>query len=580
MTKIAQILSELRIEINKTKDGKITSWKKEGDWKKITTKKNSDNTIQKPESRVRALARINRKDEIGEAENIITEAIRAPDFDKATQLIRRYLQGKLQKVYIYPAPEVFHPANGKRGVGIKFFVQGHQAVRLNWLGNNAGNSNGLISMDFWDGSKSPQPYPSHHVKFDIEQSLVKVLPFIVDFVSGKIDRDGAGIFVNEEVSIYDRPLVTDFNDAHLIHEATYTSGDLHKTVSNILNALNQGFSISDQNKAGGVKKYGPRWNKAIEAIKRNHGDLFTKDGLKHIISKSDVKKIDADKVLAYISGGTDTIGFAVSSGDKETTEVDGASDQDIELMSYEESLDALKTGMKLLMSNASNSLWVAGRGGTGKTVTVEAMLNDAGKSDGDGYFKITGSATPAGIYRMMFEHKNEILLFDDSDSALNDQEGRNLFKAAADTNKRRKISWMKGGKNYVDPSDYDEESDDDSLPRYFDFTGKIIFISNMPLNKLDPDGALRTRGFIINVDPTNEEIYDFMAKICDKITLDVNYPINKNARVEVINILRARKVQNKTANLRQLVRGLNTRAGIESQGGTDEEWQKFVRLFA
>lgn len=384
-------------------------------------------------------------------------------------------------------------------------------------------------------------------------------------------------YVQEALSIYEIPLVTDFN---MLTEAIYASGELHKTVTNIINALSQGISIADMTKMGGTKKYGPRFPKAVEAIKQNHGNLFHKEGLKHIIDPGKVKQIDAAKVLAYISGGDDAIAFTTSAGGKETVEVDGASEQDIERMTYEESLDALQTGMKLLMSNASNSLWVAGRGGTGKTVTVEKMLKAAGKTDGEGYFKITGSATPSGIYRLMYEHRNDILLFDDSDSALNDQEGRNLFKAAADTNKRRKISWMKGGKNFVDPSDYDEDADDDTLPRYFDFTGKIIFISNMPLNKLDPDGALRTRGFIINVDPTNEEIYDFMLKICTKIELDVDYTLSTEDRQEVVNVLRGRKVMEKTVNLRQLVRGLNTRAGIESQGGTTAEWVRFVKMFA
>lgn len=217
---------------------------------------------------------------------------------------------------------------------------------------------------------------------------------------------------------------------------------------------------------------------------------------------------------------------------------------------------------------------------TGKTQTVEDMLHAAGKSDGEGYFKITGSATPVGIYRILYNHRRDIVLFDDSDSALNDQEGRNLFKAASDTKKVRKISWMKGGKNFVDPQDFDEDNDDELLPRYFEFTGKIIFISNLPLNKLDPDGALRTRGYVINVDPTNEEIYDFMLKIANKIPLDVDYPLGEKERLEVVEVLRTRKVGDKTANLRSLVRALNTRAGVELSGGSKEEWVKFVRMFA
>lgn len=222
---------------------------------------------------------------------------------------------------------------------------------------------------------------------------------------------------------------------------------------------------------------------------------------------------------------------------------------------------------------------------TGKTQTVEDMLHAAGKEDGNGFFKITGSATPAGIYRILFQHRKDILLFDDSDGAVADQDGRNLFKAASDTKKKRKLSWQKGGKNYVDPDDYnwDEEGDQDELPRSFDFEGKIIFISNLPLSKLDPDGALRTRGFIINVDPTDQEMLDFMKKIATKIPLDVDYKLGERERHEVIDVIASRVKDaktSKTVNLRMLVRGLNTRAGIEMSGGSAEEWKKFVKFFA
>jgi hypothetical protein len=510
----------------------------------------------------------------------LDEAIRSKDFPRATALIKKYFTGKLGKVYFFPMPEVFTPSGGSKGVGIKFFVNGNQAVRMNWAGTNLGISKGLVSVDFWDGSKSPQPTPSHHVKFDENQSLVKVLPFVVDFVLGKIDKAGDSIFVNEEVSAYDLPMVTDFTQVHTINEANYSSGELKKTVTNIIHALEQGISISDQNKMGGVKKYGPRWNKAIEAIKRNHGNLFTKQGLKHIIEPSQVKKIDTAAVLAYISGGDDVIAFTASAGSKEMVEVDGASEQDIERMTYEESLEALQSGVKLLMANATNGLFLAGRGGVGKTANVEDVLAAAGKSDGQGYYKVAGSASPAGMYRILFEHKDEIILFDDADSALGDVEGRNLIKAAADTSKKRKISWLKGGGAYVDPDEYDPDADDGKLPRSFIFTGKIIFISNLAINKLDPDGSLRTRAYLINIDPSNMEMYEFMTKIAGKIKLDVDYPLSLSDRLEVVELLKSRKVADKTVNLRQLVRGLNTRAGIASQGGTTAEWTRFVKMFA
>jgi hypothetical protein len=71
-----------------------------------------------------------------------------------------------------------------------------------------------------------------------------------------------------------------------------------------------------------------------------------------------------------------------------------------------------------------------------------------------------------------------------------------------------------------------------------------------------------------------------MIKIADKIPLDVEYDLNHQERVEVVEVLKARKIAEKKANLRSLVRALNTRAGIELQGGTKDEWVKFVKLYA
>lgn len=517
----------------------------------------------------------------------LNEAIRAGDFKRSSQLILKFLRKKLgAKVYLYPTTEKFIPAGGRVMSGIRYFLNGNQSVRLNWLSEGKINSsNGLVSMDFWDGSKNPQPFPSHHVKFNQEQSLTKVLPMVVDFVSGKIDRSTDGVYVNEVVEAPTMSLTFDFNDKDIISEATYTSGEISKTISNTIHALEQGLSPSDQYKAGGTKKYGPRWNVIIDHIKANYPSVFGKSGVKLIVNVDQVKNINAAAVLAAVSGGDDAVTFTTSAGSREEKVVDGVTDADVDRMTYEEQLDALKTGMKLLMSNATNAIFVGGRGGTGKTQTVEDMLHAAGKEDGSGFFKITGSATPAGIYRLLFQHRKDILLFDDSDGAVADQDGRNLFKAASDTKKKRKLSWQKGGKNYVDPDDYnwDEEGEQDELPRSFDFEGKIIFISNLPLSKLDPDGALRTRGFIINVDPTDQEMLDFMKKIASKIPLDVDYKLNDRERHEVIDVIASRVKDantSKTVNLRMLVRGLNTRAGIEMSGGSASEWQKFVRFFA
>ncbi len=297
--------------------------------------------------------------------NSIDEAIRSGDFKRSSQLILKYLWKRLgSKVYLYPTTEKFIPAGGRVMSGIRYFLNGNQSVRLNWLSDGKINaSSGLVSMDFWDGSKNPQPYPSHHVKFNQEQSIVKVLPMVVDFVSGKIDRSTDGVYVKEAVESPMMSLAFDFNDKNIISEATYTSGEISKTISNTIHALEQGLSPSDQYKAGGTKKYGPRWNVIIDHIKVNYPAVFGKSGVKLIVNTDKVKTINPSAVLTAVSGGDDTVAFTTSAGSREEKVVDGVNDADVDRMSYEEQLDALKTGMKLLMSNATNAIFVGGRGG-------------------------------------------------------------------------------------------------------------------------------------------------------------------------------------------------------------------------
>ena len=167
-------------------------------------------------------------------------------------------------------------------------------------------------------------------------------------------------------------------------------------------------------------------------------------------------------------------------------------------------------------------------------------------------------------------------MFDDCDSAFDTQEGRNLFKNATDTKKIRKVSWAKVSEVYFDPKDLDDEEIEEKVangyfPKYFNFEGKIIFISNLNKNKLDPDGALRTRAFLVDVDPTNEDIVNFMKKICNTIPLEEGLTLSNQERMDVVELIAS---TGKDLNLRKLVRGLNIRAA----GMAD--WQGLIKRYA
>ena len=117
------------------------------------------------------------------------------------------------------------------------------------------------------------------------------------------------------------------------------------------------------------------------------------------------------------------------------------------------------------------------------------------------------------------------------------------------------------------------DDDDDRIPRYFNFEGRIIFISNLPLDKLDPDKALRTRAFVISINPTPEEIMDRMQEILYTIKLEDGLTLSKKEREKVFEVVKNGK-RKEEISLRTLVRALN----LAASGAPN--WETLILLYA
>jgi tRNA G37 N-methylase Trm5 len=144
----------------------------------------------------------------------------------------------------------------------------------------------------------------------------------------------------------------------------------------------------------------------------------------------------------------------------------------------------------------------------------------------------------------------------------------------------KKSSVMIPEKDYIELSNnYAERVFDDKgaemFPSSFEFLGRIIFISNLNINKLDPDGAIRTRGYLIEISPTDAEMIDYMVKIAPVIRLESGRTLKQDAIDEVIAEIRQSKSKNDIS-LRKLVRGMNIRDEI----GNDPMWREILRLYA
>jgi Cdc6-like AAA superfamily ATPase len=173
--------------------------------------------------------------------------------------------------------------------------------------------------------------------------------------------------------------------------------------------------------------------------------------------------------------------------------------------------------VRMVASGVQPSAIITGEGGLGKTYTVNKTLKECGyvdvsattpeeyrdldTLDEEGHLKefisIKGYSTPKALYRSLFDHNGKTIVFDDCDSVLKDQVAINLLKGALDSYDTRIISW------------YAEFPEKEYLPNSFEFTGKVIFISNMDQSKVDQ--AIRSRSMMIDLSMTLDQKISYLS---------------------------------------------------------------------
>jgi hypothetical protein len=479
--------------------------------------------------------------------------------DAVMQKVVSYLSRELGTNLIrIPGLEAYHNSLEK-GYGIRYVLNGStKAIRFNWQTEAAGKGNTMASIDVWEGHSHD---PNYHITAR-GISLVKVLPLLAQHI-----RDPKiGTFKG-----FGRPI----DEAK---RGEWTPADALDDFINWMARAPGGLGKTDF-----VNKYHISNVGLYDSIAHDFKDKFEWLPRGRITVRPDV---NYDKVKKMILATAHVeVQVAAGGSGEEYEGSDGLPEG--ERVSFNDSLEHLEGLVEGIVKGSFNALFVCGKGGTGKTQTVEDTLAKHGLEDGNGYFKNTGTASASGLYGLLYKYRKNILLFDDSDDALGDQTARNLIKAATDTKRIRKLVWSKKSSGMYDPDNEPEKTEDDvdsedgeeptigdtRVPTHFNFEGRIIFISNLPLNKLDPDGALRTRAFVISINPTTEEILDKMSDILMKVKLEPGLSLSKKEREEVLDVIRKSKRRDH-ASLRTLVRGLNLAASGASN------WRKLIELYA
>ena len=163
-----------------------------------------------------------------------------------------------------------------------------------------------------------------------------------------------------------------------------------------------------------------------------------------------------------------------------------------------ESMEALVTAVA---SNTVNSLIIAGGAGIGKSHTVNKVLSEVNNGSEYNYVFHRGYIRASHLFRLLWEnrHSGMVIVLDDVDSIFSDETSLNLLKAVLELKPVRRVGWG-SEKEFLD-------SDNEQIPRYFDFEGSIIFLTNLPFRDMIESGnknaphlsALESRSLVLDM---------------------------------------------------------------------------------
>jgi len=206
----------------------------------------------------------------------------------------------------------------------------------------------------------------------------------------------------------------------------------------------------------------------------------------------------------------------------------------------------------MVINDLTPSLLVCGEGGLGKTHSVTSKINSSGFQEDIDYVIIKGYSTPKALYATLYENQNKLIVFDDCDSVLKDPISLNILKGALDNYKTRTISWLSKGFANND------------LPSSFNFTGRVIFISNLTLSKMD--GAVRSRTLSVDLTMTLKDKIERMRAIVNEI--EPNYSMD--IKLKVLDFLDKNKENAKEFNMRTFEKSIKV-LDFYTKSKTEEE---------
>jgi hypothetical protein len=207
---------------------------------------------------------------------------------------------------------------------------------------------------------------------------------------------------------------------------------------------------------------------------------------------------------------------------------------DARILDTYQSIDEL---VEAVASNNVNSLVIAGGAGLGKSFNVNRILNEYNGGE-SGYVFHRGYLKATHLFRLLYENreKGQTIVLDDCD-LWDDQTSLNILKAALELKETRRIGWG-SEKVFLDENG-------DEIPRYFDYQGSVIFLTNLNVRDLIASGsrlaphlsAIESRSLVLDMRIKTRREFFAVIKLKLKDGLLVDKGINEEQQHEIMDFM-------------------------------------------
>lgn len=449
---------------------------------------------------------------------LVNEAsVRPMERKRASTNIAKFLQKTLNKEYKPCDGNIYANGTGTYTGYLFICPSDNSAIRVNWDGKT------FYSINVWNdyiNDKNPALEIFTGKVIPGQASFARLLPEIAAAI-----KDGG--FASED----DEPM-DDIGDEP-VNEAYEYNGKPYKTKVDIVHAMyDEGKSVDEIKSTTG---YPPGWIRKL--IARYTGE------------QTAVQKSASGKVKV-IKGSAETI-----LPSKGTKKADAILD-DTEYADPNVVFSDLSQYVTLVGKRLVPALMITGQGGIGKSYTVSEILNKYG-AKGKEYVIMKGRCTPSAMYKFLYNHYNQICVFDDCDSIFNSEDGMNILKGALDSGNPREISWMTKGPDIVDTFGVESHEECEEIlsaasedrkgapvtPSYFIFKGAVIFISNLTKRDIyKKDRAILSRCTVIDIVLRAKDVINRIETVLPTIKIydiDGNNIANDEGKQIVMNYIKS-----------------------------------------